>query len=124
MSDTHDLDVLIRRLRARAADPERRTTIRQTKLGSEVSALDLGGLLWMGQGRGAMLDEVVAANHAAMMADLMSPASQVRQAQEARAAIGRMTPAERAAMGLSETGWEEVVWGGLGWDPDADRWSG
>jgi hypothetical protein len=283
MSATPELDALLPRLRARAADPERRTTVRQTTLGAEIGALDMGGLLSMGQGLGAMLNEVVAANqagrvhapgsamaddlqrrmqapveralpapaseaaiqdaereirvalpvalrrvyaevadggfgpgagllslaevvarygelrspgmmprartwpagllpvvevdpgwdcvdaatgavvawdpegltersseeqfrrsfseahpsveawlgawvesrtqaeeHAAMMADLMSPASQVRQAQEARAAIGRMTPAERAAMGLPETGWEEVVWGGLGWDPDAD----
>ena len=54
----------------------------------------------------------------AMMADLMSPESQARQAREARAAIGRMTLEERRAMGLPDEGWEEVVWGGIGWDPD------
>ena len=54
--------------------------------------------------------------HARMMAELMSPEYQAKQAREAREAIGRMTPQERAAMGLPETGWEEVVWGGLGWE--------
>jgi hypothetical protein len=31
-----------------------------------------------------------------------------------------MTPQERAAMGLPEVGWEKVVWGGIGWDPNED----
>ena len=44
--------------------------------------------------------------------------SMVQQAREARAAIGRMTPAERAAMGLPEEGWERVVWGGIGLEDD------
>lgn len=284
MSPTPELDALIPRLRERAADPERRTNLRQTQFGAQVESLSLGGLLSMGRGLGAMLRDVVRANeagqvhpeglamaeelqrqmetpvetglpapadeariaaaeaalgvalppalrrvyadvadggfgpgeglvplarmveayrelrspgmmprgrewpagllpvvevdpgwdcveaatgrviawdpeeltersseerfrrsfsvehpsveawleawlgsrthaeeHAAMMAELMSPESQVRQAREARAAIGRMTPAERAAMGLPETGWEEVVWGGIGWDPDEAR---
>lgn len=55
---------------------------------------------------------------AAMMAELMAPEAQVRQAREARAAIARMSPQERAGMGLPEVGWERVVWGGLGWDED------
>jgi len=29
-----------------------------------------------------------------------------------------MSPEERAAMGLPESGWEHVVWGGLGLDED------
>ena len=32
--------------------------------------------------------------------------------------IARLSPEERAKMGLPETGWERVVWGGLGWDED------
>jgi hypothetical protein len=44
----------------------------------------------------------------------------VEEARRARARIGAMTPEERAAMGLPEVGWERVVWGGLGWDPDED----
>jgi hypothetical protein len=53
-----------------------------------------------------------------MMARFMAPDYQVQQAREARAAIGRQTPEERAAMGLPAVGWEKVVWGGLGWDED------
>ena len=33
-------------------------------------------------------------------------------AREARENIARMSPEERAAMGLPEVGWERVVWGG------------
>ena len=58
--------------------------------------------------------------HARTMAEFMSPEYQAKQAREAREAIGRMTPQERAAMGLPETGWEEVVWGGVGWDGPGD----
>ena len=39
-------------------------------------------------------------------------------AREARENIARMSPEERAAMGLPEVGWERVVWGGLGWVED------
>jgi hypothetical protein len=44
--------------------------------------------------------------------------STIRQARESRAMIARMTPEERAAMGLPEVGWERVVWGGIGLDDD------
>ena len=71
----------------------------------------------------AWLDEWLASKtHAEqrddMMAEFMSPAYQAKQANEARAAIGRMTLEERRAMGLPDEGWEEVVWGGIGWPPD------
>jgi len=66
--------------------------------------------------------ETVQEQHARMMAELMSPESQARQANEAREAIGRMSPEERRAMGLPDVGWEKVVWGGVGWEePDGDR---
>ena len=42
----------------------------------------------------------------------------IQMARESRALIAAMTPEERAAMGLPEEGWEAIVWGGLGWDPD------
>jgi hypothetical protein len=45
---------------------------------------------------------------------------QVEEARKARAQIRAMTPQERAAMGLPEVGWEKVVWGGIGWDPNED----
>lgn len=70
---------------------------------------------WLGAWLGSRTHEE---ERAAMMAELMSPESQARQAREARAAIGRMSPEERAAMGLPEVGWERVVWGGLGWEED------
>ena len=38
------------------------------------------------------------------------------QANEARAAIGRMSIEERRGMGLPDVGWEKVVWGGIGWE--------
>jgi hypothetical protein len=43
---------------------------------------------------------------------------QLKAARDARESIGRMTPQQRAAMGLPETGWERVVWGGIGLDDD------
>ena len=53
---------------------------------------------------------------AALWADAMAGAA--RDAQNAREAIARMTPEERAAMGLPE-GWEDMVWDGTGpSDPD------
>ncbi|MEW6224842.1 MAG: SMI1/KNR4 family protein [Chloroflexota bacterium] len=59
-----------------------------------------------------------AEQQAELMAHVLSDESQIQQAREARAVIGRMTPEERAKMGLPEVGWERVVWGGLGWDED------
>jgi len=57
-----------------------------------------------------------------MEAHIMAPESQVRDARAAREAIGRMSVAERRAMGLPDVGWEKVVWGGIGWEePDAAR---
>jgi hypothetical protein len=59
---------------------------------------------------------------AEMMAQLMSPDHQVEQAREARASIAAMSLEERRAMGLPDVGWEEVVWGGLGWEePEEGR---
>jgi hypothetical protein len=46
--------------------------------------------------------------------------SDIQQARASRAMIAKMSPEERAAMGLPEVGWEEVVWGGLGWDPNEE----
>jgi hypothetical protein len=74
---------------------------------------------WLADWVGA---ETVEERTARMMAELMSPESQVRQAQEARAAIGRMSVEERRKMGLPDVGWEKVVWGGIGWvEPDPDE---
>ncbi len=45
-------------------------------------------------------------------------ASMREHARASREAIRRMAPEERAAMGLPEDGWEQVVWGGLSLDED------
>jgi hypothetical protein len=70
---------------------------------------------WLADWLGA---KTAAEQRAEMMAQIMAPESQVRQAREARAVIRRMSPEERAKMGLPETGWEKVVWGGIGWDEE------
>lgn len=44
--------------------------------------------------------------------------SDVETARQAREAIGRMSIEERRAMGLPDVGWEKVVWGGIGLEPD------
>ena len=44
--------------------------------------------------------------------------SEVETARQAREAIGRMSIEERRAMGLPDVGWEQVVWGGIGLEPD------
>ena len=63
--------------------------------------------------------ETVEERTARMMADLLSPESQIRQAREARARIAAMSLEERRRMGLPDVGWEKVVWGGLGLEEDA-----
>jgi hypothetical protein len=60
----------------------------------------------------------------AIMAEFTSPDHQVQQAREARAAIRAMSLEERREMGLPDEGWEEVVWGGIGWPPDEDEREG
>jgi hypothetical protein len=60
-----------------------------------------------------------------MMARFQSSDYQVQQAREARAMIRGMSLEERRAMGLPDEGWEEVVWGGIGWpEDDAEATSG
>ena len=44
--------------------------------------------------------------------------SDVETARQARETIGRMSIEERRAMGLPDVGWEQVVWGGIGLEPD------
>ena len=43
------LDALIPRLRERAADPERRTYVRETQFGRTMTSMDLGGMLSLGR---------------------------------------------------------------------------
>jgi len=44
----------------------------------------------------------------------------MEEARRSRAMIAAMTPEARAAMGLPEVGWEAVVWGGIGLEPEED----
>jgi hypothetical protein len=50
---------------------------------------------------------------AAMLHDSM-----IAEARAARARIAAMTAEQRAELGLPEQGWERVVWGGIGLEPD------
>jgi hypothetical protein len=43
---------------------------------------------------------------------------QVEEARRSRATLAAMTPEERTAVGLPETSWERVVWGGIGLEHD------
>lgn len=70
---------------------------------------------WLGDWVGS---KTQAEQMAELTARYLSSDAQVQMAREARASIARMTPKERAKMGLPETGWERVVWGGLGWEED------
>ena len=62
MTDALPLDELLPRLRARAADPDRRTSSRPSQLMAGVRTMDLGGLLTMGRSLADQLRGVVAAN--------------------------------------------------------------
>jgi hypothetical protein len=66
----------------------------------------------------AWLEEWVASPNPAERDAAMFAEAQVRAAQDAREAIAKMTPEARAAMGLPEVGWENVVWGGIGLEED------
>ncbi len=69
----------------------------------------------------AWLEDWVASRpqHEVMEEQLAS--SEIQQARESRAMIAAMTPEQRAEMGLPEVGWEQVVWGGIGLEPEDDR---
>ena len=67
MTDALPLDELLPRLRARAADPERRTSSRPSELTAGVRTMDLGGLLSMGRSLAEQLRGVVAANQQGMV---------------------------------------------------------
>ena len=61
---TPSFDELLPRLRARIADPARRTSVRPTAFGRQVASLDLGGMLSMLGDVSSALRGVVAANQA------------------------------------------------------------
>ena len=66
----------------------------------------------------AWLEEWVASPSPAEREAAMLAEAERRAARDAREAIAGMTPEARAAMGLPEVGWENVVWGGVGLEGD------
>ena len=66
----------------------------------------------------AWLEEWVASPSPAERESAMLAEAERRAAGDAREAIAGMTPEARAAMGLPEIGWENVVWGGVGLEGD------
>lgn len=65
---------------------------------------------WLGEWVGSKTPNELAAERAATI--------MMEEARRSRAMIAAMTPEARAAMGLPEVGWEAVVWGGIGLEPD------
>jgi len=98
MTEPLPLDELIVRLRARASDPERRTTDRASHLMAEMRAKDLGGLLTMGRSLADSLRGVVAANQAGRVDD-----AGFERALELEAAM--TTPAPSALPGPASEAW-------------------
>lgn len=98
------LDDLIAALRARAADQERRTSHRPTQLGTQLAALDLGGMLSLGRSLAADLGRVVQANREGRV-----DAPGVARAEELHAAMttpvdrGLPPPADEAAVAAVES---------------------
>jgi hypothetical protein len=122
-----DLDTLLRQLRARAADADRRTDVRPTELGAMVGTLDLGGLLSMGRDLASSLRGVVAANQAGRIDEagharalelqraMTTPAPSVLPAPASEAAVERAEAA--LGVGLPATlrrVYTEVADGGFG----------
>ena len=78
----------------------------------EATSLDLWLQDW--------LDAPSAEQQVHMMFGDQIMASQIETARQSRERIAAMTPEERAAIGLPEVGWERVVWGGLGREPEQE----
>jgi hypothetical protein len=117
-----DDDALIARLRERAADPLRRRDARPTRFdhaGGGMSAGELQlGVESAAQSLEAWLCGWLDAAPACPPPVAMLHDSMVAAARTARAHIAAMTPQQRVQIGLPEQGWERVVWGGLGLEPD------
>jgi SMI1/KNR4 family protein SUKH-1 len=97
-------DELIGRLRARAADPERRVDVRPSQFMAGISTLDLGGLMGMLGSVSGDLHKVVAANQAGAPID---PAIHARAAGFGQAMSTPVTaalpgPADDAAVARAE----------------------
>jgi len=121
------VDALIARLKARAADPERRVDVRQDSFSAGVTSLDLGSLMGMLSGAAADLRRVVANNQAGLVdPDLTAKANRIAE-QMATPVTAHLPPpadAELLARVEAEIGFElpsvlrraylEVADGGFG----------
>jgi hypothetical protein len=100
----HDLDELIARLRARAADPERRADVRQTEFSASVTSMSLGDLLQGIVGGGADLRSLVAANQAGLVdQELVARAERIEAAMATPAATGLPAPARASVLDRAES---------------------
>ena len=97
------VDELIARLKARAADPERRVDFRQDSFSAGVTSLDLGSLMGMLGGAAADLRRVVANNQAGIVdPDLTAKANEVAQQMATPVAAHLPPPADSALLARVE----------------------
>lgn len=94
-------DELIARLRARAADPERRVDVRQSQFMAGVSTLDLGGLMGMLGSVSGDLQRVVAANQAGTPVDADLHAKAVSIGASMSTPVATSLPAVASAEALT-----------------------
>lgn len=100
----HDLDELIARLRARAADPERRADVRQTEFSASLTSMSLGDLLQGIMSGGADLRRLVAANQAGVVEpEMVARAEQIGAAMSTPAATGLPGTAQASALDRAES---------------------
>jgi hypothetical protein len=101
---TPGADELIARLRARAADPERRVDVRQNQFMAGISTLDLGGLMGMLGSVSGDLQRVVAADQAGQPIDpaLHARAEQFGMAMNTPVETPLPAPADPATIGRAE----------------------
>jgi hypothetical protein len=121
-------DQLVERLRARAADPERRVDVRPSQFMAGISTLDLGGLMGMLGSVSGDLQRVVAANQAGAPIDatLHARAEAFGASMSTPVATSLPAPADPAALSAAEAAlgfafppflrraWGEVADGGFG----------
>jgi hypothetical protein len=98
-------DELIGRLRARAADPERRVDVRPSQFMAGISTLDLGGLMGMLGSISGDLKRVVAANQAGTPVDptLHAKAQAIGAAMSTPMPAGLPPPADPAVIARTES---------------------
>jgi SMI1/KNR4 family protein SUKH-1 len=101
-------DELIERLRARAADPERRVDVRPSQFMAGISTLDLGGLMGMLGSVSGDLGRVVAANQAG------TPIDPALHAKAQAIGASMATPAATSLPGPADPGSLEALEAALG----------